>query len=52
LSKSSQSVSWAPTIAITMTQSPKTSELATTSGDGAITYSVHNAGSTGCTVDS
>jgi hypothetical protein len=46
-------VSWSPTTAVLTTQSPLTpSASATTSGDGAISYSVTSAGATGCSVDS
>lgn len=49
-----QTVSWSPTnTSINADQSPVTpSTSATTSGDGAISYSVASAGSTGCTVNS
>lgn len=48
---STQTVTWAPTTSIdTSTTSP--SALATTSGDGVISYAVSSAGATGCTVDS
>jgi hypothetical protein len=48
---STQTVTWSPTISIdTSTTSP--SALATSSGDGAMSYAVSNAGTTGCTVDS
>jgi hypothetical protein len=53
LSRATQSVSWSPTTAVTTNQSPLTpSALASTSGNGALTYSVTSAGSTGCTVNS
>ncbi|MGB3410535.1 MAG: hypothetical protein WBA45_05010 [Microthrixaceae bacterium] len=48
---SPQVVTWSPTTALTTSQSPFTPSAATTSGDGAITYSVTSAGTTGCTVD-
>ncbi len=51
--KSSQTVTWAPTTALTIIASPATpSALATTSGDGAISYAVTSAGTTGCSVNS
>ena len=44
-----QTVSWAPIVASTADSSPKTpSAKATTKGDGAITYSVVDAGGSGC----
>lgn len=47
---STQTVTWSPTTSIdTSTTSP--SALATSSGDGAITYAVTSAGTTGCTVN-
>ena len=47
-----QSVSWSPATAITTSQSPLTpSVAATSSGDGAISYSVTAAGTTGCAVN-
>jgi hypothetical protein len=50
---SSQTVSWSPVTALGTAESPKTpSALASTSGNGAITYSVTSAGDTGCTVNS
>ena len=45
-----QTVTWSPTTALTTTQSPTTPLVASTSGDGAITYAVTSAGATGCTV--
>lgn len=48
---STQTVTWLPTTSIdTSTTAP--SALATSSGDGAISYAVSSAGATGCTVDS
>jgi hypothetical protein len=45
-------VSWTPTTSLITTTSPATpSALATTTGDGAITYAVQSAGTTGCTVN-
>jgi uncharacterized repeat protein (TIGR02543 family)/LPXTG-motif cell wall-anchored protein len=47
----SQTVIWSPTN-LTMTSSPSLpNAIATTSGDGQITYSVVNGGSTGCSVN-
>lgn len=51
--KISQTVTWSPTTAITTAQSPLTpSAAASTTGDGAITYSKVSNTSTTCTVDS
>lgn len=49
-----QSLTWAPNNTTVQTnQSPLTpSSLASTNGNGAITYSVFNAGATGCSVNS
>jgi hypothetical protein len=48
-----QSVTWSPTTSLTVGDSPRSpSTLATTSGNGAITYSVTSAGATGCSVGS
>jgi hypothetical protein len=48
-----QVVSWNPSTAIEVASSPATpSSLATTTGNGAITYSVVNAGTTACSVNS
>ena len=48
-----QTVTWSPTTALLTTASPATpSSLATALGSASITYSVTNAGATGCTVDS
>lgn len=49
-----QNVTWAPTnTSVQLSQSPVTpSAPASTSGDGVITYSVFNAGATGCAVNS
>ena len=53
LSLASQTLTWAPTPAISMTETPKTpSSLASALGSPTITYSVTSAGATGCTVDS
>ena len=47
-----QTVSWSPTTAVLTTQSPLTpSVAATSSGDGAISYAVTSAGTTGCSVN-
>lgn len=49
----SQVVSWAPNTLLNKNASPATpSATATTNGNGTITYSVVDAGSTGCTVNS
>lgn len=52
--KTSQVITWGPSNTSALVQSsPLTpSSLATTSGDGAITYGVQNPGSTSCSVDS
>lgn len=48
-----QTVTWSPSTALQLANSPHTpSALATTNGNGAITYSVTSAGATGCTVGS
>lgn len=48
-----QTVTWSPSTALQLANSPHTpSALATTSGNGAITYSVTSAGATSCTVGS
>lgn len=46
-----QIVTWSPTTALTTAQSPNTPLAASSSGDGAITYGVQSAGTTGCTID-
>jgi len=51
--KLSPGLSWAPATNLLLPASPSTpSQLATKSGDGAISYSVKNPGTTGCTVNS
>jgi hypothetical protein len=46
-----QSITWSPTTALSSNSSPITpSVLASTNGNGAITYAVLSAGATGCTV--
>lgn len=51
--QSVQTVTWSPTLALTVGNSPHTpSSLASTSGNGALTYSIVSAGTTGCTVAS
>jgi hypothetical protein len=48
----SQVVTWSPSTSLTTTDSPSTpSSLATTSGNGAISYTVVSAGTTGCSVN-
>jgi hypothetical protein len=47
-----QTVTWSPTTALTTAQSPNTPLAASSSGDGAITYAVTSAGTTGCTINS
>jgi hypothetical protein len=46
-----QTVTWSPTTALTTAQSPNTPLAPSSSGDGAITYAVLSAGTTGCTID-
>jgi hypothetical protein len=46
-----QTVTWSPTSTLSVSSSPMTpSSLATTNGNGAITYAVTSAGTTGCAV--
>jgi hypothetical protein len=48
-----QRVTWTPTTSLDLEDDlPATFAAATTSGDGAMSYAVADAGSTGCTVDS
>lgn len=48
-----QTITWSPSTALQLANSPQTpSTLATTNGNGAITYSVTSAGATGCSVGS
>ena len=47
-----QTVTWSPTTALTTAQSPITPLVASSSGDGAITYAVQSAGATGCAINS
>ena len=48
-----QTVTWSPTTTLNLSDSPHSpSSSATTSGNGAITYSVTSAGTTGCSVGS
>ena len=47
-----QTVTWAPTTALTTTQSPNTPLAASSSGDGVISYAISDAGTTGCAIDS
>ena len=49
---STQTVTWSPSTALTTAQSPNTPLAASSSGDGAITYTVTSVGTTGCTIDS
>ena len=50
---SAQTVTWSPNTSLSVGSSPRTpSSLASTSGNGAITYSVVSAGATGCSVAS
>ena len=54
VSRISQTVTWSPPSAQTslvLADSGLTINAATTSGDGALTYSVNDAGSTGCSID-
>jgi len=51
--QSAQTVTWSPTTALLVSDSPRTpSSLASTNGNGALSYSVVSAGSTGCSVAS
>jgi hypothetical protein len=53
ITRATQTITWAPTTALDLSATPATpSSIATTSGDGTISYSVTNAGATGCTVNS
>ena len=48
ISKAAQTVTWAPSSTLTLANLSATLAAATTSGDGAVTYSVTTAGGTGC----
>lgn len=48
--KINQALTWAPTQSLLSTNSGDLFAAASTTGDGAITYSIANAGTTGCTV--
>jgi hypothetical protein len=51
--QSPQTVTWSPTTALLLSDSPRTpSSLASTNGNGNISYSVVSAGTTGCSVAS
>ena len=51
--QSQQTVTWSPTTALLLSDSPRTpSSLASTNGNGNISYSVVSAGTTGCSVAS
>ena len=51
--QSPQTVTWSPTTALLLSDSPRTpSSLASTNGNGSISYSVVSAGTTGCSVAS
>ena len=53
LNRATQTVSWSPTTAVLITQSPLTpSASASSSGDGAISYAVASQGATSCSVNS
>ncbi len=53
LNRATQNVSWSPTTAVLITQSPLTpSASASSSGDGAISYAVASQGATSCSVNS
>ncbi len=52
ITRLAQTVSWSPTTALLRTDTGLTFAAATTSGDGALSYTVTSAGTTGCTVDS
>ncbi len=48
VSKAAQSVTWSPSTSLTLASLTASLGAATTSGDGALTYSVTSAGGTGC----
>ena len=48
ISKAAQTVTWAPSSTLTLASSSATLATASTSGDGAVTYSVTTQGGTGC----
>ena len=49
--QSAQTVTWSPTTTLSVSDSPRTpSSLASTNGNGTLSYSVVSAGSTGCSV--
>lgn len=51
--QSPQTVTWSPTTSLLVSDSPRTpSSLASTNGNGTLSYSVVSAGSTGCSVAS
>ena len=50
ISKQEQSITWAPNTSLLALPNSTTMASATTSGNGTISYSVVNAGSTGCSV--
>jgi hypothetical protein len=53
VNRGATSVSWSPVTAVTMPQSPLTpSALATTAGNGSISYSVDDSTTSGCSVNS
>ena len=53
VSQVAQTVTWSPNLSLNVGSSPHTpSSLASTSGNGALTYSVVSAGTTGCSVAS
>lgn len=52
INKINQTLSWSPSTILLPSTSGQNMAAATTSGTGAISYSVQNAGTTGCTVSS
>ena len=52
ISRASQAVSWSPVLGLERTSSPEVFAAATTSGDGAISYSVVSTTASSCTVNS
>jgi hypothetical protein len=50
ISKLNQVISWSPTTSISASPTTQTFSAATTSGNGSISYSITDAGATGCSV--
>lgn len=51
-SRATQTVSWSPALSLERTSSPEVLSAATTSGDGAVSYSVVSTTASSCTVNS